>query len=384
MRRVPLHFTPLDVISLLLLLVTSVTEAAHGRRARTVVRPRPESSENKYDRSITTFSDDGRLLQVEYGISASNRGETVACLDLEGIVQGGGVCVAAVVGGSPDSNGESAAAEEDGGADAAEDAEETSTSPNSGALVFEESLEKVYRIDDHALLVPTGLSGDGRALASAVRLSCRRMRLSYGEAPAMVEIARAAASMQHELTRTGGARPFGVTATVVGVDPMPYKENWSAKSFSETQDIGGPAISGQPQLYQSEPGGLLERYEFCSAGRGRDRATSKLAEVRRGGFERQQKKPKAKSLSASSTSGFEEELLTDMIQGVANAALESYDAPPLLAGEGNKRDKYRDRRIDLWLIQSCPGKRGGASIRVAKFVAKGEEVSIAAKMLTDS
>jgi hypothetical protein len=44
--------------------------------------------ETRYDCSITTFSADGRLVQVEYGMEASARGSTVAALEVSKL----GIC----------------------------------------------------------------------------------------------------------------------------------------------------------------------------------------------------------------------------------------------------------------------------------------------------
>ena len=187
-------------------------KSAHSRRRPT----RRLDFESRYDRSITTFDADGRLKQVEYGMEAARRGESVAAM--------------VVV-------------------------------PTMAFLVVKSS-DKVHRIDGHILLITAGLAGDGRALASALRGSCQRFRMSFGEAPTVEEVARMAADIQHELTRTAGARPLGCTAIVAGFDlSMQQQENLS------------------PEIYQTEPGGVMERCSFCSAGSNSELVLTELANV---------------------------------------------------------------------------------------------------------
>lgn len=142
--------------------MTSCSSAAHSRR-RIVIRQVPP----KYDRTITSFDASGRLLQVEYGLEAANRGSTVAA----------------------------------------------AVSPLQILVVA----RQVHRLDRHVFLFATGLSGDARALASSLRTFCQQYRLSYGEAPSVEHVARQATAVYHELTRTGGARPIGCTAVLAGI-----------------------------------------------------------------------------------------------------------------------------------------------------------------------
>jgi len=144
------------------------THAAHSRRRPTVVRREPEP---RYDRSITTFSPDGRLQQVEYGLEASRRGDPVVAM-----------------------------------------------MNHHQIYIAVHSSDKVHRIDDHILMVTAGLVGDGRMQASQLRIKCQQFRLVMGEAPTAKEVARMAADIQHSLTRTPGARPLGCTAILAGVE----------------------------------------------------------------------------------------------------------------------------------------------------------------------
>lgn len=119
---------------------------------------------------------------------------------------------------------------------------------------------KVHRLDDHLWLFTAGLSGDARALAAHLRANARQHKLSYGEPMTVEEVAKQSAAVQHELTRTGGARPLGCTAIILGIDPSHGKN------------------VGPPRLFRTDPGGGLEDCYFCCAGRDQDRLMSNLIE----------------------------------------------------------------------------------------------------------
>ena len=204
-----LSLSILVIFQLIFLQQSHHVQSAHSRRRIVFRQERP-----RYDRSITTFSPDGRLKQVEYGMEATLRGSPVAAIQSEH-----GICF----------------------------------------LVQNSSHGKVHRLDDHMWLVTAGLSGDARFMAKYLREYCQQIRLSYGEPPLASEIARQAADFQHRLTRVGGVRPFGCTAMVLGIDPP--------------QD--GSEL-GTPRLFETDPGGIIEERQFCSAGKGRLRTTKAL------------------------------------------------------------------------------------------------------------
>lgn len=266
-------------ISILTLQHVPLSNAAHPARRR-VVESGPGRNA-KYDRSITTFSEDGKLLQVEYGIEASNRGSTVACLRWN----------------SPETNNKASAivialALDNDDANAA--------------------ARKVHRLDAHCLLVATGLAGDGRALADEARVDCQRFRLRNGETPTVSEIAESVANRQHALTTMAGARPFGVTATVVGVDE------------------GGAA-----RLFRSEPGGVVDEYVACAAGRCRRQAERELVRA------------------LETISGDDATALSDAVRLTANAVFEA---------------DRSCQSVDLWVIESSSAteeeEENGAIMRI--------------------
>ena len=185
--------------------------------------------------------------------------------------------------------------------------------------------EITHRIDEHCLLVTTGISGDGRALAKATRVACQRHRMNFGEAPSVREVAGMVADMQHDLTRTGGRRPFGITASIVGVDPVQAAE--------------GDRIV---RLFQSEPGGVLEEYSSCAAGGGRSKVDAELVAVRK------------RILQEHSLD--ENGVREMMVEDVSKILFDAHDG--------------KASRLDIWMVSFDEKRRGRARIFCAKKVSR--------------
>jgi 20S proteasome alpha/beta subunit len=199
----------------------NVVHAAHSRR-----RPVYRRSGPVYDREITTFTEDGRLAQVEYGLEASVRGSTIGAIRIpsESLVQqqGGDLVV----------EGESCVF----------------------ICIENSSFGKMHRIDDHIWMITAGLSGDARMLANRIRTECQNFRLQYGEPPTTKQAAKMTADFYHQLTRLGGCRPLGCTAILIGVSDEEY---------------GGIAAT---KIFLADPGGGVEECQFCTAGAGDSRS----------------------------------------------------------------------------------------------------------------
>ena len=198
----------LAIPCLLLFSPINNVQAAHPRRRVTIRRERAS-----YDREITTFTEDGRLAQVEYGLEASLRGSTVGAIQSK----------------LP--------------------SDDDNNSPSSCIVVCIEnsSFGKMHRIDDHIWMLTAGLSGDARMLANQARRACQNHRLQYGEAPTTKQVARMTADFYHQLTRMGGCRPLGCTAMLIGVDD-----------------------SSKARLFRTDPGGGFEECRFGAAGNSQD------------------------------------------------------------------------------------------------------------------
>eukprot|EP00545_Synedropsis_sp_CCMP1620_P000834 CAMPEP_0119007084 /NCGR_PEP_ID=MMETSP1176-20130426/2758_1 /TAXON_ID=265551 /ORGANISM="Synedropsis recta cf, Strain CCMP1620" /LENGTH=309 /DNA_ID=CAMNT_0006959153 /DNA_START=40 /DNA_END=969 /DNA_ORIENTATION=- len=293
---------------LLLLLYPGVTvvEAAHSRR-RPVVRS--NGQQPKYDRAITTFSADGRLQQVEYGMEAANRGDTIVAAKIN-------QTLAIVM------------------------IPTTTTSSSS---------QKIHRIDAHILMATAGLAGDGRTLASAVRSSCQQHVLSYGERPTVHEAAQMAAQIQHDLTKTAGARPLGCSAILVGVDA--------------NDDDANDGVLGEVQIYHTDPGGVLEHCHYCVAGKKKDPILSGVADS----FEEAARRDGSSSLAfhvASKTLGL---------------LWKENDDDNDTDDSGKKK-----QCCDVWLVRAISGndkKKGGMGLICARAVDE-EQLSLSSTTTT--
>jgi 20S proteasome subunit alpha 4 len=251
------------------------------------------SGSARYDRSITTFDRSGRLLQVEYGMEAAVRGETIMAVWTE---KGIYVLVKS----------------------------QTSSSKSQSSKSSSLSSHKVHRIDEHLWLFTAGLSGDASALASSLRSSCQQHRLSYGEASTVEQAARQAASLQHQLTRTGGARPLGCTAIVVGIDPT---------ASVSTSASGGVSATGKARIFRSDPGGILEDCLYSVAGKDNEKLMMEMGKRYNGDF----------SKTANETT-----VVTEMMSAVFSSSS--------LVSSGSSDDD--ETLVDIWIFQPNSKRRG--------------------------
>ncbi len=158
-----------------------------------------------YDRAITIFSPDGRLYQVEYAREAVKRGATAI-----GIKTKEGVVVIA--------------------------------DKRVGSKLLEsDTIEKIYKIDDHICAATSGLVADARVLVARARLEAQINRLTFDEPIGVKELARKICDFKQQYTQFGGVRPFGVSLLIAGVD-------------------------NEPKLFETDPSGALLEYKATAIG----------------------------------------------------------------------------------------------------------------------
>ena len=162
-----------------------------------------------YDRALSVFSPDGRLLQVEYGNEAVKRGTTAVG------IRGGSVCILAC---------------------------ERKTLLK---LQDDRATQKICHIDDHVSLAFAGLNADARILVDKARVEAQSHRLTVEDPVSIDYITRHVAGVQQKYTQSGGVRPFGIATLICGFDPN----------------------DSVPRLYMTEPAGIYSAWRANAIGK---------------------------------------------------------------------------------------------------------------------
>ncbi|MBI5226078.1 archaeal proteasome endopeptidase complex subunit alpha [Candidatus Micrarchaeota archaeon] len=173
-------------------------------------------SQAAYDRAITVFSPDGRLFQVEYAREAVKTGSTSI-----GIVCSDGIVLLA---------------------------HKRVSSP----LLIGGSTEKIFNIDSHIAASSSGLVADARKLVDFARVEAQKHRLTFDAEIPVELLAKHVGDHIQFYTQYGGARPYGVSFLIAGVD-------------------------GGMRLFETDPSGALFEYKATAIGSGK-KAVEELLE----------------------------------------------------------------------------------------------------------
>jgi len=134
-----------------------------------------------YDRAATMFSPEGHLLQVEYAEKAVRLGSSSI-----GMVCSDGVFILA-------------------------------DKRNDDVLVVPDSAQKIYEIDNHIIASVAGLVADARVLIEKVQVLAQQNRMTYDSPIEPELIIKEISTLKQQFTQYGGARPFGVSVMVAGI-----------------------------------------------------------------------------------------------------------------------------------------------------------------------
>ncbi len=134
-----------------------------------------------YDRAITVFSPDGQLFQVEYANEAVKKGATALGVEYSsGVVLGIDKLIK--------------------------------------PLMKEESIEKIYQVDEHIGVATSGLVADARKLIDYGRVIAQRERMVYNDSIDTLQLTKEIGDLKQKYTQYGGTRPFGASLLIAGVD----------------------------------------------------------------------------------------------------------------------------------------------------------------------
>jgi proteasome alpha subunit len=161
-----------------------------------------------YDRAITMFSPDGRLLQVEYAKKTVKQGSTAL-----GMVCKDGVLFVA-------------------------------DKRIVDSLVVPEAVEKIFKIDDHIMATAAGILSDGRVLIERAQLKAQQHQVTYDSPIDVLSIVKDICSLKQICTQSAGLRPFGVSLLIAGID------------------------SSGPVLFETDPTGIYFQYNASVIGEG--------------------------------------------------------------------------------------------------------------------
>jgi len=135
-----------------------------------------------YDRAATMFSPDGHLLQVEYAEKTVRLGSAsigLTCKD--------GVVIVA-------------------------------DKRIRDKLIAPESANKIFEIDSHIAATSAGILADARILVEQAQILAQQNRVTYDSPIEPISVIRMIADKKQMFTQYGGARPFGISMLLAGVN----------------------------------------------------------------------------------------------------------------------------------------------------------------------
>lgn len=169
------------------------------------------------DFSLTTFSNDGQLKQVNNALAAANNGETAIAIKTKD-----GIIIAA-------------------------------EKYISSVLIDETSFTKIVPMSNYIGATYAGIGPDFKVLAKKSRKDFQSYKLEFkDEIMPIHSIAKDCAFLMQEYTQMGGVRPFGISTFYAGVDRQGF------------------------HIFQVDPSGAYYELKAGAIGRGKQKATQSL------------------------------------------------------------------------------------------------------------
>ena len=171
-----------------------------------------------YDRTATMFSPEGHLLQVEYAEKTVRLGSSSV-----GMVCSDGLFIIA-------------------------------DKRIEDKLIVKKSTNKIYEIDSHIIASVAGIIADARVLIEKAQVLSQQHRITYDSPIEPELVIKDISNIKQQFTQYGGARPFGVSLMLAGVN------------------------RGKPELYTSDITGNYFSYHANAIGEDDEKIKEKLRE----------------------------------------------------------------------------------------------------------
>ncbi len=171
-----------------------------------------------YDRTATMFSPEGHLLQVEYAEKTVRLGSSSV-----GMVCSDGLFIIA-------------------------------DKRIEDKLIVKKSTNKIYEIDSHIIASVAGIIADARVLIEKAQVLSQQHRITYDSPIEPELVIKDISNIKQQFTQYGGARPFGVSLMVAGIN------------------------NDKPELYTSDITGNYLSYNAHAIGENDEKIKDKLRE----------------------------------------------------------------------------------------------------------
>ncbi|OAY57892.1 proteasome subunit alpha type-3 [Manihot esculenta] len=173
-----------------------------------------------YDLSVTTFSPDGRVFQIEYAAKAvDNSGTVIGIKCKDGVVMAVEKLIAS-------------------------------------KMMLPGSNRRIHSVHRHSGMAVAGLAADGRQIVARAKSEATNYESVYGEPIPVKELAERVASYVHLCTLYWWLRPFGCGVILGGYD------------------------RDGPQLYMIEPSGISYKYFGAAIGKGKQAAKTEIEKLK--------------------------------------------------------------------------------------------------------
>jgi 20S proteasome alpha/beta subunit len=180
-------------LSYIILLMFVVVEVAASNRRTSFYSNKnnhPASLAQTYDRSVTTFDPNGRLLQVQYAQYAATQRTKRTVVAMMDTVHD--TIYIATTSTATKSSG----------------SEQNQPQPH----------QFLYRITRNIYFIGIGFMGDIRAMASHLRVQAQQHIYHYQEDMTVYEMAKIMCQLHHQCTYQSGIRPLGISCLIFGID----------------------------------------------------------------------------------------------------------------------------------------------------------------------